>query len=158
MYTFKQGYYKLKNKDKCLNNDILIRYRSTLEKKFIQICDDTKKITKWSSRKIKVPYIHDEKEHFYFPAFYIEILNSKTNIITKSIIELSSSDTITQPITPIKTTPEILQIYGQKTLIYHKQMRKIAIIDDFCQKNNIKFYVLTEKILNDALKTIQNKK
>lgn len=147
--AYKQGYYKVVNENKYIGELNKVIYRSSLELKFMVFCDRTSNVIKWSSEPFSIPYynILDEKVHQYYLDFWVVL--REDNIDNKYLIEIKpKSQTITPVFESKYKTPKQLSnyIYNKKNFIINSCKWKSAI--DFCNKNNMKFKILTEKDLN----------
>jgi predicted nuclease of restriction endonuclease-like RecB superfamily len=125
---FKQGYYKPLNEqkyiqpiDKGMNQEVYPEYRSSWEKKFMEYCDKSPKVTKWSTEFLPIPYIRpdDGQVHRYYPDFFI-LANDK-----KYIIEIKPFNQTKSPI----------------------NIAKWKAAKQYCKEHDYTFLVLTEKEL-----------
>lgn len=147
---YDQNYFIPKNKDKCINyNDSKkIIYRSSWEKRFMNFCDMNKKVIKWGSETISIPYIYDidQKVHNYYPDFYLEMLN-KDGKKVKYLIEIKPKKQMNIPQIPKRKTKKAMNNYNYAKCEYIKNKNKWKSANSFCDVRNIKFRILNEDIL-----------
>ena len=114
-------------------NDDPIIFRSGLEYQFIQFCENSPTVAKWASEVLKIPYYShlDGKECNYYPDYVIE--NSKG---VRCVVELKPySQTIKPDMTDSKWLKEQ----------WIKNVDKWNAAKAFCDKNGLKFIIITEK-------------
>lgn len=160
---YNQGFYKLLNAHKYIGNiNEPIVYRSGWEYKFMVYCDTNPLITKWGSEIFKINYV-DYKGHsrYYMPDFYIETESIENpGFLNKFLIEIKPEKEIREPIIPEKTMSEkkLKQLeYQIETWLKNKHKWVYAV--DWCNSRDIKFWLVTEKHL-EQLKIVipKNKK
>ena len=85
-----KGKYKVINYKKYIGDPTTVIYRSLWERKVMIYFDKRKDVKRWSSEEIAIPYRNpfDGKVHRYFPDFYCERIDPKTNKIVKEVIEV----------------------------------------------------------------------
>ena len=123
-------------------NDVV--YRSSWELKFMKWCDTNPSVLEWGSETIIIPYISpvDSKMHRYFVDFYIKI-KTKSNTTVKYLVEIKPERFTKPPEVPKKQTKKFIDEVFQ----YGTNQAKWKAADEFCQHNQMKFLVLTEKDL-----------
>lgn len=132
---YHQGYIdsnKLKKYyDSCKNEPVI--YRSGLEYQFIQFCENSPTVSKWASEVLKIPYFShlDNKECNYYPDYVIE--NSKG---VRCVVELKPYN---QTVKPDMTDSNWLKEQ------WIKNVDKWNAAKSFCDKNGLKFIIITEK-------------
>jgi len=107
---FKRGYYEpltengifvkyVQPSDKTMNSSILPEYRSSWEKVFMEWCDRSPDVLKWSTESIAIPYLSpkDNKVHRYFPDFFIYFKDGR-----KVIVEIKPYNQQNNPINQAK--------------------------------------------------------
>jgi len=126
---FIKGFYQPINEnkyiqplDKTMNKNIYPEYRSSWEREFMKYCDKNENIKYWSTEYFPIYYIKptDNKKHRYYPDLYILLKNGE-----KYIIEIKPSKQINNPI----------------------NQAKFKAAKEFCDKNDYKFLIITEKEL-----------
>jgi len=117
--------------DSCKEDPII--FRSGLEYQFIQFCENSPTVAKWASEPVKIPYYShlDKKECNYYPDYVIE--NSKG---VRCIVELKPYN---QTIKPSMMDSEWLKEQ------WIKNVDKWNAAKAFCEKNGLKFIIITEK-------------
>lgn len=112
-----------------------IIYRSSWEKKFIIWCESSNKIKAWGSECVGIPYKSavDGRQHTYYPDFYI-ILNDDTKVI----VEIKPKNQVDRP------DPE--NQWAVRT--YLTNVSKWRTVQAVCEKNDMKFWILTEETIN----------
>jgi len=132
-----------KNISKYIGDPTKIVCRSLWERKFCKYLDENKNILRWAFEKIQIPYESpiDRQLHHYIPDFILE-KKDKNNDVTTVLVEIK----------PLKQTkmPVLTESMSKKT--FSKNMQTYLINEAkwkaaklFCEKNNIKFMILTEK-------------
>ena len=93
-----KGKFRPKNHKKYKGDFREVIYRSSWELKFMQYCDTNKKILKWSSEEIIIPYKSpvDNRVHRYFPDFYVKYKDVKGKIREK-VVEIKPAKQVSEP-------------------------------------------------------------
>lgn len=137
MGRWKQGYYKPKNPEKCLNTDIIV-FRSSWERRCMDFFDSHPDVLKWGSEVLKIPYMNplDGRMHLYIPDFIVEYIDriGKTHI---EVIEIK----------PAKEALLKKAKSKRDRLALAVNVRKWQYATAWCRKNGIDFRVLKEKDL-----------
>jgi len=165
-----QGYYKVKHPEKYVGDPNLVVYRSSWEHAFCRWCDFSPSIIRWSSEPIKIPYYDRvsrleecKKEGLdpnnpknwviknYNVDFWIEVQKDEDET-QKMFIEIKPSDKLKKPIPP----PEEASLKEQRKFNnaakeFLLNEAKWAAMNAWAEKNNAKFYVFTEKILQSLI-------
>lgn len=117
--------------DSCRNEPVI--YRSGLEYQFIQFCENSPTVAKWASEVLQIPYYSrlDGKECNYYPDYVIE--NSKG---VRCVVELKPYN---QTVKPDMTDSNWLKEQ------WIKNVDKWNAAKEFCDKNGLKFIIITEK-------------
>ena len=135
-----KGLYKPTNPKKYVGNPNQIVYRPLLERRFMRYCDLNEDIIAWASEELPIRYYNplDKKFHRYFPDFIIKTVNNE-----KFIIEIKPHRQSTPPKTPKKKTKS----YMRESYEYIKNQAKWKAAMAYCEDNNMKFKIITEKEL-----------
>ena len=138
----KQGLFTPKNPEKYNGDPNNIRYMSSWELSFDKFLDANPNVVRWSSEEIAIPYIKptDGRVHRYYPDYWVEYKDKDGNIIHE-IIEVKPDKQTRSPTTVGKNKKT--QIYEQVT--WAVNVAKWEACQQFCNKYNIKFRLLTEK-------------
>lgn len=129
--------YLPKNPKKYVGDVTTITCRSLWERHVCKFLDENTQITKWSSEEISIPYVSpiDKKVHNYFPDFIIEInLNTGKEVW---MVEIK----------PKKQTFLKENASKKETVTWIINDAKWKAAKIYCEKNNMKFKILTEKEL-----------
>jgi hypothetical protein len=115
-----------------------IEYRSKWERQFMVFCDNNIMVLKWGSEEIRIPYLKPTtgKIHNYFPDFFIIYKNSDGAMV-KEIVEIK----------PLKEARLTAKSSTYDKVAYAINMAKWDAAQQFCEKNGMRFRVLTEKSL-----------
>jgi hypothetical protein len=142
--SFKQGKFLPKNTQKYKGDIKKIIYRSSLELKFCNFCDDNINIVQWSSECLEIPYMSpmDNKKHFYYPDFEIFIKNN--NIVERWIVEVKPKSMLQEPQKPKSNNSKVLKNYNFKLKSYITNMIKLKAATEYCTRNNAKYKLVTE--------------
>ncbi len=121
-----------------------IVYRSLWELKFMRYCDSNKRIVKWSSEEIVIPYKSplDNRLHRYFPDFYIKYKDVTGKIIEK-VVEIKPANQVKEP----KKQKTRTKKYVNEVITYAKNQAKWVAAEEFCKDRRWQFQILTEKEL-----------
>jgi len=135
-----RGLYRPTNPKKYVGNTKQFVYRSLLERRFMRYCDLNPDILFWASEELPVRYYSplDKKWHRYFPDFIIKTVKNE-----KFMIEIKPSRQVGKPKTPKKKTKS----YMRENFEYIKNQAKWAAAKNYCEDNNMKFKIITEKEL-----------
>lgn len=139
---FKQGYYVPKHPEKYIGDVNKIVYRSSWEYKMDEFLDNNPNVLQWASESIAVPYVKptDGKIHKYYPDYYVKYRNKQGEII-EEILEVK----------PQKQTRRSRTRNPKNKLFEDIQfainVAKWKYCQEFCNKHNIKFRLVTENTL-----------
>jgi len=162
----KQGYYRIKNRDKYIGDPNLIIYRSSWEFAFCKWADASPSILRWSSEPIKIPYydrvskLEECKKHGLDPNnpknwivknyntdFWIEIDKGGPKP-ERWFIEVKPKKDYVRPQPPPANAPlKEQKRYVQQAKTFLINEAKFAAIKEWASKNNSKFYIFTEDVL-----------
>lgn len=139
-----QGHFKPKHPEKYKGDPAGIVYRSGLEFKFMNFFDRNPHILEWGSEEFFIPYFSrvDKKVHRYFPDMWIKI-KTKDGIVKEFIVEIKPSTQISQP----KKQQRQTKAYRKRVFEWVKNTDKWNASQKWCEKNNKRFIILTEKDL-----------
>lgn len=142
--TTYKGRYRVSNPFKYRGNLQDIIYRSSWELKFMKWCDSNPSVLEWGSETVIIPYRSpvDNQIHRYFVDFYIRV-QDKHGKVTKYLVEIKPERFTKPPEVPKKQTKKFIDEVFQ----YGTNQAKWKAADEFCQHNQMKFLVLTEKDL-----------
>ena len=106
----------------------------------MRYCDLNPDILYWASEELPVRYYSplDNKWHRYFPDFIIKTVKNE-----KFMIEIKPSRQVGKPKTPKKKTKS----YMRENFEYIKNQAKWSAAKNYCEDNNMKFKIITEKEL-----------
>jgi len=151
----KRGWYRPTNQSKILapldehmqsfkikDDEIFLKYRSSLELKSFKYADFSKYILKWGSESFHVKYIKptDGKFHRYYIDLFIEFDKGD-----KFMVEIKSFGETIQPKIPIKKTRKSLMNYQRASQTFAINNSKWEAASKFASENNMKFVIITEK-------------
>lgn len=108
-------------------------YRSGLELRFMNYCENNPNIVKWASEPLEIPYISrlDNRRHIYNPDFVIQ--NKQGHVI---IVEIKPSN---QTIRPSEFDTRWLKEQ------WVKNCDKWKAAKEYADKHDMKFIIVTEK-------------
>jgi hypothetical protein len=140
---YKQGVLRLKNPSKYAGDPTKVIYRSSWEKKFQQWLDSSKRVLRWGSEEIAIPYFNpvDKETHRYFPDFFVELLLDGQR--KRYIIEIKPHSECLQP----KRPRSITEGYLRKLNTYVVNQSKWVAASEFAGRNGMEFKVFTERDL-----------
>jgi len=168
-----QGYFhekwNIRHPEKIQGDPHLIIFRSSWEFAFCKWCDTSPSVIRWSSEPITIPYYdrvskleeckrngldpNNPKNWIiknYHTDFWIEI--DKGNNIQRIFVEIKPSEKLKKPIPPpINASLKEKRIFNAKAKEYLINEAKFAALGAWAEKNNSKFYVFTEKTLQNLL-------
>jgi hypothetical protein len=141
---FIQGIYTPENPSKYIGKGSIC-YRSSYELKLFRWLDTNQKVKFWSSETLKIPYLYnvDNKVHTYYPDCLV-IFEENGNHV-KYLLEVKPKR---ETLPPVKTERKKKKTILFEQLTYQKNICKWAAARDFCEKNNMKFILITEEHLN----------
>lgn len=136
--TFKQGRFTPRHPEKYKGDITNIIFRSSWEQQMNIFLDNNPNILEWASEPFAIPYIKPTtgKVHRYFPDYWIKYQNNNGKIV-QEIIEVKPDSQVN-----IRTKRRLTN-YDKIT--YAINIAKWKSCQQFCEKHNIKFRILTEK-------------
>jgi len=140
---FRQGFFKPKNPQKCINTECI--YRSGLELKFFIFCDNNPNVLQWGSENVIVPYFDtiQKKTRKYYVDNYVKI--KEGNNIKKYLVEIKPYKQ-TQP--PKESTRRKKSSVLYEKVQWFNNNDKWSHAKEFAKKNGMEFIILTEKELD----------
>lgn len=107
-------------------------------------CDTSSNIIKWASEEIAIPYLSpvDKRYHRYFVDFLIQVKEKDGNEQTY-IVEIKPDKKCKEPNKNKKVTKK----YLQEIVEWQINKSKWAFAEEFANKRNWKFKIITEKEL-----------
>lgn len=142
-----QGFYEIKNVDKYIGDPTKCVFRSKWEFHFMVWCDLNPSIKRWSSEFITIPYQDENgKYHRYFPDFYIEIVDKNEPMkLEKIVVEIKPYKETQMPVEPSKkSSVKVWESYEYQLRTFQKNLYKWTKAKNWCEKNGLKFLLLTE--------------
>lgn len=131
-----------KNPEKYMGDADNIIIRSSWELRVFQFCDNNPNVLKWGSEEIAIPYMKPGPEGYkparYFPDLYVEYIDRNQNLI-KEIIEVKP-EKFTRASRSRNTVTKAFE-----NMQYVVNMAKFTAANNWCERNGIKFSVLSEK-------------
>ena len=139
-----KGPYKPKHPEKYAGNVNNIVYRSGLEFSYMRKLDQDKRVRRWSSEEIVVPYANPltGRVHRYFPDFFIEMVSGM-----KYLIEIKPFSQTKRPTKGKKQTKKTERRYIRESMVYGKNKAKWEAAERWCELNGAEFKIITEKEL-----------
>jgi hypothetical protein len=136
--NFQQGWYTPRNPHKYVGNLEKIRYMSSYELETHQFFDNNKRVLRWSSEPIAIPYLKptDGRVHKYLPDYWVEYV-TKDGEVVQEIIEVKPKSQTKKPRAGAKYS-----VYEQLTFAVN--MAKWEAAKAFCQAQGMKFHLITE--------------
>lgn len=143
-----KGKFKPKNPKKYIGNIENIVFRSLKERRMMVLFDESANVIEWASEEIIIPYFYqvDNKQHRYFPDFYVK-MKRKDGTFRKMIIEYKPKVQTLPPKVPDpkkKPSRKRQNRYLKETLEYIKNQSKWSAAKVFAESNGMKFLVVTE--------------
>lgn len=139
-----KGKFKPTNPSKYNGDHSNIVYRSLWERKFMTFCDTSSNVLRWASEEIPIPYISpvDKKYHRYFVDFVIEV-KEKDGSVQTYMVEIKPQRKCKEPLKKKKITKG----YLQEIVEWEINKSKWAFAEQYANKRNWKFKIITEKEL-----------
>ena len=149
-----QGVFIPTHPEKYIGNARNILYRSRWERIFLQWCDTTDAVIRYSSEECIIPYVSpiDCKQHRYFVDFFVSILQ-EDGTVKNFLVEIKPfSQTI--PPKATKKHPETSESYQEAVRTFLVNQAKWEQAKKVCKKRNWEFMILTE---NELFRTRKKK-
>lgn len=143
MSHYKQGRYKVKNRQKYAGDPDNVIYRSSWELLVLKWLDDHPDIVYFASEELVIPYLNpvDGRVHRYFPDFIIKV-RDKNNKITTYVLEVKPEVQTRMPTQRKKT-----QKFIKEAMTYAVNQAKWKYANEYCIDKGWKFKIITEKDL-----------
>ena len=144
MAKYLQGKFEPKAPHKYVGDVTNIQFRSSWELKAFIWCDTTDAVLKWNSEELVIPYISpvDNRPHRYFVDLVIQI-KDKSGKEQFYVVEIKPKKQTELP----KVPNRVSQRYIKEIETYSVNQAKWLAAIEWCDKNNMKFQILTEKEL-----------
>jgi hypothetical protein len=138
-----KGKFKPKNYRKYKGDPTQIVYRSLWELKFMNFCDTTKTVIKWSSEEIVIPYKSplDNRYHLYFPDFYMKV--KEPGGVKEYLVEVKPKAQCSEP----KHSKRKSKRYITEVATYAKNQAKWKAAREYCRDRVWDFKIITEREL-----------
>lgn len=145
MARFHQGKFQPRFADKYVGDAANIVYRSAWEFKFMKWLDGNPSVISWASEELFVPYNDrsTNKLRRYFPDFIVKIKKPDGSIETW-MVEIKP---LKETMPPVKGKKKE-RAYLKEVKTFATNYSKWESAKRFCEKNNMKFVLITEKELN----------
>jgi len=162
----KQGYYKVRNKEKYIGDPSLIVYRSSWEFAFCKWADYSPSILRWSSEPIKIPYYDRISKLEECKKLGLDPNNPKNWVIKnyntdfwvevdkggdrpeKWFVEVKPKHKLKKPSPPPPNSPlKEIKRFNIQAKEYIINEAKFAALDEWAKKHGAKFYIFTEDIM-----------
>jgi hypothetical protein len=145
---FNQGYFTPKYPSKYLGKTPII-YRSSWERKFMNMCDLREDVIAWSSEPVEIKYwsTMDNKERKYYPDFYMKVSRGD-NQFEEFLVEIKPADQVKKPTPPKKNSKKALDSYKFLAEQFVKNRDKYKYAKKWANERGWRFIVLTENSLN----------
>lgn len=137
---FKQGYVNPDTLRKLFESQKgkPVIFRSSYEKKFIWWLESSSSVRRWGSESVCIPYTipGEDRVRHYWPDYIVEMQDG-----TVSLIEVKPWSQTVPP------NPVIYSRDSQQYQTYIKNYHKWKAAKEFCERNNMKFRIITEKTI-----------
>jgi hypothetical protein len=142
--NYLQGLFKPKNPQKYIGDVNQIVFRSSWELRAFKWADETESILEWSSEPFPIKYFDSStnKVRRYFPDLFLKVRN-KSGGVDSYLVEIKPDKQTRPPKKGRKKT----QTYLNEIATYEKNQSKWNQAEKFCESNNMRFKVITEKEL-----------
>ena len=111
------------------------------------MCDNREDIVKWASEPVEIKYWSslDNKEHSYFPDFYIKV--KKESGYEETLVEIKPEEHLKKPAPPTKRSQQALKNYKFLAEQFIKNRDKYKYANEYAKSRGFRFVVMTEKSL-----------
>lgn len=148
------GWYKIVNSNKFIkpidetmnstvkkDNDVFVKYKSSLERRAFVYADLNPKVKYFSIEPFAIEYIKpvDNCKHRYYIDMFIEFTQG-----AKFLVEIKSSSETKLPDKPKHKTPKSMMLYKSQIETFLVNQAKWKSADMFARSRGMKFIVLTE--------------
>ena len=141
----KQGYFHPANPEKYVGDVNAIVYRSSWEKRLMNVLDLNSNILQWGSEMTFIPYYNQvkRKNAKYYPDFFVEQIN-KEGIKERVMIEVKPYKETVKPSQPKRLTEKTKQRYLKEVLTFQTNSDKWGAARNFCSNNGWRFLIMDE--------------
>jgi hypothetical protein len=136
---FKQGYFEKHFEPKKYYGERPIIYRSSLELKYMISLERNNNIQKWSSEKVVIPYLMQEKIDG-------KVVTKKHSYYTDFIVHMNSGQVFVIEIKPLSQSPRYKKQIQTDPVAYKNACKWKAAID-WCKQKGYIFKVITEEYI-----------
>ncbi len=151
--VYATGQYHVKNKNKCMNKNNIIKYKSSYERVFMYKCDMKKSVLNWGYEVICIPYKFRKKTRKYFPDFFVELID-KNKSRKKYIVEVKPEKEKKEALNFMNKNMSIKK--GKKKLKTYRYEKETCLINSYkwnavekyCKRKGYEFKIVSEKDLN----------
>lgn len=151
-YKSRKGWYRLVHPEKFIKpldgymksfDGTRVEYKSALELSAFRYFDFNPVVKKWSLEPFGIPYVSplDGKVHRYYIDAFVEFISGD-----KFLVEIKCEAETKKPTKP--RSPRQVPGYQDKLKTYATNAAKWKQAHSFCEKQGLKFLILTEKVLN----------
>ena len=130
-----------RNPEKYMGDWSKIIIRSSWELRVFQFCDNNANVLKWGSEEVIIPYMKPCADGYkparYFPDLYVEYINREGQLV-KELIEVKP-EKFTRASRSRNTATKAFE--NQQYIV---NMAKFTAANHWCERNGIKFTVLSE--------------
>lgn len=136
----------LQNPDKYIGKMDTLAVRSSWELIMIKFLDKNKYVLEWCSEGVVIPYISpiDNKKHNYYVDFYAKVID-KQDKMREWLMEVKPYKETIEPV--VKSTRKT-STNAESIKRFVINQAKWASARDYCQRNNMKFRLITERDLS----------
>ena len=163
----KQGYYKVRYKDKYIGDPGLVIYRSSWEYSFCKWCDFSPSIKRWQSEPVAIPYFDkvskleeckklgldpnnpkNWQQKKYNADFWCEI-DKGGEVLEKWLVEIKPKSKLIKPKPPVREAPlKEQKKFNREAKEYLLNEAKFEAMNAWAKRNGAKFYIFTEDHLS----------
>lgn len=147
--TYEQGKYILTEeaRKKYLGSqpDNII-FRSGWERYFMHYLSNNPSVLAWSSEEIIISYYNPVRNKIsrYFMDFWVRV-KDKNNVIKQILVEVKPFDQTQEPrISGKRKSKKKIETLQKQIMTYSVNIAKWKATVEFCKKNELEFYILTE--------------
>jgi hypothetical protein len=133
----------LKHPEKYKGSCDTICIRSSWEYSMVKFFDKNANVLEWNSEGVIIPYFSpiDKQKHNYFVDFYVKVIDKKEKI-REWLLEIKPYNETIKP--DIKSSrKKSTNMESIKRFVINQA--KWASAKEFCQRNNMRFRVITER-------------
>jgi hypothetical protein len=140
---WQQNYYTVKYPEKYIGDLDNVFYRSSWELDAFEFCENNKRVLKWSSEEICIPYFKPTgnggfKPAKYWPDLYMEYMRSDGKVC-KDLVEIKPH----KQTNPSRSRNPKNKMFENQTFMINELKWEAA--RNWCKQNGMTFRVVTEK-------------